>query len=416
MALASTFYFSRIIGNKVYSQTGSTLGKLKDLIVDMDSAKPKVIAARLNTAKGVVTVDFSSFMIEKENGQYIICASELKEFNPDGKRMFYLAKNILDKQIIDMDGRKLERVNDLKLATVANGTYLIAADVGFEGLLRRLDVAKPLKRLLEPIGITLPSHLILWDVVETVDYGHSEIKLSKDYSNLEKLHPSDLADIIEDMDRYAQIALISSMDEEKAADVLEELEPQIQKSVLENLPLDKAADLLEKMPADEAADILDELGKEKAEELLKEMEEAASEDIRELLEYPENSVGSIMLTDFILFNENATVDETIKELRRLKPEPDTIYYLYIVNDSDKLVASVTLRDLIVSEPETKLKQIMNPNIICVFDDDKIESLDEMITKYNLLAIPVVNAQKEILGVVIINDMVHNLLKNRWKRI
>lgn len=416
MALVSTFYFSRIIGNKVYSQSGSPIGKLKDLIVDMDFVRPKVVGARLSTSKGVLIVDFSPFKIEKISGQYNIQCSELNEYKQDGKKIFYLAKNILDKQIIDMNGRKLVRVNDLRLAILADGTYLVAVDVGFEGLLRRLGIAKPLKKLLKPIGITLPSHLILWDEVETVDFGHAGIKLSKDYSNVEKLHPSDLADIIEDMDRNTQIAVLSSLDEEKAADVLEELEPEIQKSVVENLPLDKAADLLEKMPADEAADILDKLREDKVEELLQEMEEEASDDIRELMEYPENSVGSIMTTDYISFNENETVDQTIKELRRLKPEPDTIYYLYIVNSSGKLVATVSLRDLIVAEPETKLKQIMNPNVLYVLDEDKIESLNEIIAKYSLLAVPVVNSEKEMLGVVIINDVVHNLLKTRRRRI
>lgn len=416
MPIASTFYFSRIVGNKVYSQSGALLGKLIDLIVDIDFTKPKVVAAKLNNAAGVITVDFSSFTIEKQNNQYNIKTSELKEYSPERKNVFLLAKNVLDRQIIDMNGRKLVRVNDIELAIIANGTFLLAADVGIEGLLRRLGVAMLFSKILQPMGITLPSHLILWDEVETVDDGHSEIKLSKDYSNLEKLHPSDLADIIEDMNRYAQIAFISSMDEERAADVLEELEPQIQRSVLENLPVDKAADLLEKMPADEAADILDELRDDKVEELLMEMEAEASEDIRELLVYPENSVGSIMITEFVLFNENELVEETIKKLRRLKPEPDTIYYLYIVDDFDKLVATVTLRDLIVSEPELELKQIMNPNLIYVFDDDKIASLHEIIAKYNLLAIPVVNSEKQILGVVIINDMLHNLLKNRRKKI
>ena len=416
MTIASTFYFSQIIGNKVYSQSGTQLGKLIDLIVDIDFTKPKVVAAKLNTVSGVITVDFSSFIIEKQSNQYYIKTSELKEYSPEGKKVFLLARNVLDRQIIDMNGRKLVRVNDIELAIISNGTFLLAADVGIEGLLRRLGVALLFSKILQPMGITLSNHLILWDEVETVDDGRSEIKLSKDYSNLEKLHPSDLADIIEDMNRYAQIALISSMDEERAADVLEELEPQIQRSVLENLPVDKAADLLEKMPADEAADILDELRDDKVEELLMEMEAEASEDIRELLVYPENSVGSIMITEFVLFNENELVEETIKKLRRLKPEPDTIYYLYIVDDFDKLVATVTLRDLIVSEPEIELKQIMNPNIIYVFDDDKIASLHEIIAKYNLLAIPVVNSEKQILGVVIINDMLHNLLKNRRKKI
>jgi Mg/Co/Ni transporter MgtE len=202
------------------------------------------------------------------------------------------------------------------------------------------------------------------------------------------------------------------MDEEKAADVLEELEPEIQKSMVENLPVGKAADLLEKMPADEAADILDELREEKAEELLEEMEKEASEDIRELMEYSEDTVGSIMSTDYIAFNENETVEQTIKELRRRKPESDTIYYLYITNSSGKLVATVSLRDIIVADPEITLNQIMNQNVICVLDEDKVHSLNEMIAKYNLLAVPVVNSEKEMLGVVIINDIIHSLIKAR----
>ena len=415
MTLVSTFYFSRIIGNKVYSQSGNQIGKLKDLVVDVNFARPKVVAAKITTAEGVLTVDFSYFKIEKPGGQYRLQCSELKDLNLDGKTVFYLSKNILDMQIIDMDGRKLVRVNDLRLAALAKGTYLIAADVGLEGLLRRLSIAKPIKKLLKPFGITLPSHLILWDEVETVDFGRAAIKLSKDYSNLEKLHPSDLADIIEDMDRNTQLALLSSMDEEKAADVLEELEPDIQRSMVENLPLDKAADLLEKMPADEAADILDELGEAKAEELLHEMEEEASNDVRELMGYPENSAGSIMSTDYISFDENTTVDETIKELRKIRPESDTIYYLYIVNASGKLVATVSLRDVIVSEPDTKLSQIMDPDVLYVLDEDKIQSLNDIITKYSLLAVPVVNAEKEMQGVVIINDVMHSLQRSRRKR-
>lgn len=412
MALVSTFYFSRIIGNKVYSHSGAQIGKLKDLVVEVDFVRPKVTAVRIRTVKGVLTVDFSCFKIEKNNGQYRLQCSELKEYKLEGKKVFYLSKNILDRQIIDMDGRKLVRVNDLRLAILVNGTYLVAADVGFEGLLRRLGVAKPLKKILGPLGVTLPSHLILWDEVETVDFGHAGIRLSKDYSNLERLHPSDLADIIEDMDRNTQLAVLASMDEEKAADVLEELEPEIQKSMVENLPVGKAADLLEKMPADEAADILDELREEKAEELLEEMEKEASEDIRELMEYSEDTVGSIMSTDYIAFNENETVEQTIKELRRRKPESDTIYYLYITNSSGKLVATVSLRDIIVADPEITLNQIMNQNVICVLDEDKVHSLNEMIAKYNLLAVPVVNSEKEMLGVVIINDIIHSLIKAR----
>lgn len=416
MAYITTFYFSRIVGKDAYMPSGETIGKIKDLIVDESFQRPKVVAVRLKTPAGMVTADFSNFNIQKAKGQYWFRTSKLREFQAGDKKLLYLAKNVLDRQIIDMDGRKLERVNDLRLATISGDTYLMAADVGFEGFLRRLGVAKPLKRFLRLFGATMPSHLILWDDVETVDFGNAGIRLSKDTSSLEKLHPSDLADIIEDMDSNAQIALLSTMDEEKVADILEELEPDIQRSVVESLPVAKAADLLEKMPADEAADIIDELRKDKKEELLEEMEDESSQDIRELLEYPDDAVGSIMTTDFISFDEEKTVNETLQELRELKPEIDTLYYLYILSDSEKLIATVSLRDLVIAQPNAKLNEIMNTDVISVSEDDKAESLNEIISKYNLLAVPVVDENRQMVGVVIINDIMHSLLKNRTKRI
>lgn len=416
MAFVTTFYFSRIVGKKICSPSGAALGRIKDLVVDEHFKRPKVVAVIVRTAEGLLTADFTYFTIQKDQGQYWFQASELKEFESQEKHLLYLAKNILDRQIIDMDGRKLERVNDLRLATVSGTTYLMAVDVGFEGFLRRLGVAKPLKKVLKPIGVTMPSHLILWDDVETVDFGNAGIRLSTDYSDLEKLHPSDLADIVEDMDRNAQIALLTTMDEEKVADILEELEPDAQRSVVENLPLAKAADLLEKMPADEAADILDELRNDKMEELLGEMESESSDDIRELMEYEDDEVGSIMTTDFLTFAEENTVDRTLEEIRQLRPEPDTMYALFIVNESEKLTATVSLRDLIIAQPHSRLKDIMNTEVISVLEDDKAESLNEIMTKYNLLTVPVVNEDRQMVGVVIINDIVHNLLKNKMKRI
>jgi len=415
MAFVSTFYFSRIIGSKVYSHSGAVIGKLKDLIVETGHIRPKVVAVCLKTLNGTVDVDFAKIVMTKQNGQYSITCSEIVEFSTENRDVYYLAKNIMDKQIIDMDGRKLVRVNDLRLAVLASGTFLVAADIGFEGLLRRLGVAKQVKVVTKLLGTNIPSHLILWDEVETVDYGNAGIKLSKDYSNLEKLHPSDLADIIEELDRYAQVAVLSSIDEEKAADVLEELQPGFQRSVLENMPLDKAADLIEKMPADEAADLLEELGEVRAAELLQEIRKEEADEIRDLMEYPEKSVGSLMSTEFYSFNEEATVEQVIEDLKKEEPETDSVYYLYVVNAYDKLVATVTLFDIIVAAKGTKIKEIMNTNIQTVLDDDKIDSLNEMISKYSPLAIPVVNSDRGMEGVVIINDVMHYMLKNRRVR-
>lgn len=415
MFSVSTFYLSRILGNKIYSQNQKAIGKLQDLIVDVSFIRPKVIALKVKMGNSTRIIDFSGCDILKDKGQYILICKKIDDIDVSGENTLFLKKNVLDRQIVDMDGRKLVRVNDLRLAILSSGTYSVAVDVGIEGLLRRLGVAKQIKKILKPFGKSIPSQLILWDEVETIDFTHEGLRLSKAYSKLSTLHPSDLADILEDLDIKTQAAIFASLDEEKAADVLEELETDAQLNIIESMSLEKAADVLEKMPADEVADILDEMEEEKAEELLSEMEDETSEEIRELMEYAENTVGSLMTTDYISFNENMTVNETIIELRRLKPESDTIYYLYVLDDTGRLLATVSLRDIIISDPDTTLNQIMNSNIIYVYDNDKIDSLAEIITKYSLLAIPVVDEEMIMLGMVVIDDVVYNLLKRKRRK-
>ena len=416
MTSVSTFYLSRVLGNRVISDKDGFIGKLFDFVVDTNTVRSRVIAARVKCNRQIKTLDFSNFNIKKDRDQYSLSCTEAVEFGGLPDHSLFLVKNVLDRQLVDIDGRKVVRVNDVRLAELSGGVYAVAVDVGTEGLLRRLGIAKPLKQLLKPLGLNLPSKLILWDEVAAVDYSHSGIKLSKEYTKLMTLHPSDLADIMEELDRNSQVALFTSLDEEKAADVLEELEPDAQVNIIESLSTEKAADVLEKMPADEAADLLDEMEEDKAEELLNEMESDASDEIRELMEYSDDEVGSIMTTDYISFNENLTVGDTLAELRRLKPESDSIYYLYVLDDNDKLVATVSLRDIVISDPLVSLKQVMNTKIIFIHDNDDINSLAEIISKYSLLAVPVVGGDMQMLGMVIIDDIVTTLLKSRRRRL
>jgi CBS domain-containing protein/sporulation protein YlmC with PRC-barrel domain len=417
MANISTFYFSRIVGRKIVNDFGKKVGIIKDLVVEFDDSyiRPKVVGVLLHSGKKQRVVDFTDFRVDKIHGQYVFNCNEFHDLNTASLEILMIGKNIQDRQLVDMDGRKLVRVNDVRLAVLSNGTYLVAADVGLQGFFRRLGVAKPLIRILKIFKATIPTHLILWEDVETVDTGHSGIRLSKDQSHLSTMHPSDLADIIEELDRNSQLAVFASLDQEKAADVLEELDPDVQKIVLESMSVDRAADLLEMMPTDEVADILDELGEDQAEALLKEMEVEASEEVRELMDYDDDEVGSIMTTDYIDFNENNSVEETINELRRLKPDPETMYYLYIVDEAEKLLATISLRDLIVAEPQTKLSEIMDKNVIFINDTDNIDSIAEIISKYSLFAVPVVDENETMVGVVEVNDVVHNLLKARKRR-
>ena len=415
MNAVTTFYLSRVIGKTFYSAASGPVGRIIDFIADVNQVRPRIIAVKVKTGNSIKILDFSNFVIEKERGQYFLRCSEMIEINEPSENTLMFAKNVLDRQLVDMDGRKVVRVNDVRLAVLSSGVFAVAVDVGLEGLLRRLGVAKPLKSILKVFGLTIPSKLILWDEVAAIDFSHTGIKLAKEYSKLLTLHPSDLADIIEDLDRNTQIAIFSTFDEEKAADVLEELETDAQINILESMTTEKAADVLEKMPADEVADLLDEMHEDKAEELLNEMESDTSEEIRELMEYPDNSVGSIMTTEYISFNENFTVGETLDELRSCKPESDSIYYLYVLDDNGKLIATVSLRDIVISQLDVRLKNIMNTKIIYVYDTDRIDSLAEMISKYNLLAIPVVSEAGEMLGMVVIDDVVNNLLRSRRRR-
>lgn len=411
MYLVSTFYLSRIIGSRIYSDSDHAIGRIADLAVDCATQHPKVVGVALRDGR---VLDSATIDIIKDNGQYVFFCKEIRTAGAFGDNVLFLARDVQDRQIVDTDGHKVVRVNDLRLAITSVGTCLVAVDVGLEGLLRRLGMAKPMGNVLKAFGGSIPSKLILWDDVETIDSGRPGIRLSKQSSKLLTLHPSDVADIIEELDRTSQNSVFASFDEERAADILEEMEPEARANIIESMPEAKAADLLEKMPSDEAADILDALHPDRAERILREMNRETSEEVRELMEYPEDSVGSVMSTDFLSFSVDYTVSDVFLQLRRLKPEDDTINYLYVVDSSERLLATVSLRDLVISEPNVKLSAIMDREFISVYDDDDIETLNEIVYKYNLLAVPVINKDDFLLGIVVVGDVVDNLLRSKHR--
>ena len=402
------FYLSRILGNKVYTKDMKVIGKLNDLGVINELKSPHVTTAKVKTNNGIKDYDFKNFSITKQNGQYILICNKIEECTPPNT--LFLRKHILDQQIIDVNGRKVVRVNDISLSYLEKGAYVVAVDIGIDGLLRRIGIAKPLKML----GLKVPAKLMLWNDVEAVVTSNENIVLSKTYDSLSILHPSDLADIIEDFDAKTGLTIFSSLDNATAADVLEQMEADAQVSFIESLSTDKAVDVLENMPADEAADILDGMNDEKVEELLNSMEKEASNDIRELLEYDSKAVGSLMSTDFVSFNNNETINYAIETLRKLKPEEDEILNLYVVDKSEKLIGTLSLRDIIISDPSSKIDDIMNKKFQSMFDTDDINDLIKNVSKYNLVAIPVTNHEMKLLGNVIINDIIYELLKNKRK--
>jgi magnesium transporter len=419
MTSLTTFYLSGIIGKVAFGADGDDIGVIKDLLVNAvpsgnnDQNQQLVIGVKLRIHKETKIYSFKSFRVTKVREVPNVTCTELKELRKqDIDNGMLLVENILDKQIVDLHGRKLVRVNDVRLVTLPAGTYTIAVDIGIEGLLRRIGISQPIKRFLSLFKISIPAKFILWDDVQAIDYSNFNIRLSKTYAKLHTLHPSDLADILEDLGKKSSMSVFSALDEEKAADVLEELEMRAQIHIVENLPVDKAADVLEKMPADEVADILDELEDDKAELLLQEMDTESSQEVRELLEYPDNYVGSLMTTDILAFNPGITVEKVINELRSKKPEPSELYNMFVTETNDKLIGTFTLRDLVIAQPETLVSDIMKTEPVFLLDNQKVDDIAELISKYNLLAVPVVDPDNQLQGMVVVDDVVEDLIHKR----
>ncbi len=419
MTSLTTFYLSGIIGKEVFDADGEAIGRIKDLLINTapsgsnDPNEQLVTGIKLKIHKELKFYSFNTFRVVKAREMLNVTCSGLIELsNEEVTNGLLLVENILDKQIVDLNGRKLVRVNDVRLATVSAGTFVIAVDIGIEGLLRRIGIYMPIKKLLSLFKINIPSKFILWDDVQAIDFSNLNIKLSKSYAKLHTLHPSDIADILEDLGKKSSTRVFSALDEEKAADVLEELETNTQIHIIESLPVNKVADVLEKMPADEVADILDEIEDEKAEMLLKEMDSESSQEVRELLEYPDNSAGSLMTTDVLSFSPGITVDEVIRELRAKKPETSELYTLFVTEKNDELIGTFDLRDLVVSDPETDIRQIMKSEPVFLYDDQRIDDIAEIISKYNLLAVPVVDQDNQLQGMVVVDDVVEDLISKR----
>ncbi len=421
MTSLTTFYLSRLIGCKLFDARENVLGIILDVYVqlpmnniEIDNAqRPKIIGFYIKQQKKRLNVTLTNVQIVKFNTHYKVQCQAMTEVSSDTlSNTFLLKETILDKQIVDINGRKLVRVNDVRMVALSSGAFVVAVDVGLEGLLRRIGIHPLIKAILQLFGGKTPSKFILWDDVEAIDFATLNIKLNTPFTKLNTLHPSDLADIIEDLGKDSKTSVFSLLDEETAADVLEELESKEQVHIIESLSIEKAADVLEKMPANEAADLMDNLEEEKAQQLLEEMESEASEEVRDLLEYPDSSVGSLMTTNILTFQETQTIADVIEFIKAEQPEMESLYTLFVVDEHNRLSGTFTMRDLLIESPDTPLTEIMNSNTNQVNDYDRLDSLSEIISKYNLLAVPVTNENEELEGMVVVDDVVDDLLGKR----
>src|SRR3989440_3551691 len=325
----------------------------------------------------------------------------------------WLSRQILDKQIVDMDGRRVVRVNDLQLSQVDGNLLLVGVDIGSRGLARRVGLEGVGRRLTMAARRDWPQKLISWEAVDPVKSDVNSVKLRIAHTKLAKLHPADIADIVNGLSPEAGTAVSAARDEEKAADTLEEIdEPQMQASILERLDVERASDILEAMAPDEVADLLADMPRERAQLLLQKMEEDEAEDVEELLAYREDTAGGLMTTEYVAVLHTLTAAQAIDRLRQLEPNAESVYYVYVVDEEEHLLGVLSLRDLIVVKPETMIREFMIRSVISVGLDASPRDIGGVMEKYNLLAVPVVDQHNRIQGIVTVDDVMERVMPGR----
>jgi Mg/Co/Ni transporter MgtE/sporulation protein YlmC with PRC-barrel domain len=350
-------------------------------------------------------------VIDFENGELRLQDAPSEACPPDDETL-YLVEDLLDKQIVDVDGRKVVRINDLELAQTAGALRVVAADIGAGGLLRRLTAGKLFAGLVERV----PRTLIAWDNVAPLhDLNPSEIKLSVSENRLARLHPSDLAQIISDLSAADAARIVGALDDETAADAFEHLDSERTRAIIEDLGSERAADIIEEMDSDDAADLLGELPEEQQAELLAKMDSATADDLRELSQYAEDTAGGMMTTDYVWIYPHRTVGATIAKLREIGPNSEFIYYLYVTDQAEKLLGVLSLRTLLLSSPDATIHSVMDSELVSVAADATSEDVAGTIARYDLLACPVLDAEGRMLGIVTVDDAIDAILPERLKK-
>ncbi len=404
-------YVSELIGAAVHDPSGRIVGRVADLLVPAQADYPAVEGLTVKPLAGQPrTVAWSSVRL-RDDGRLALVAP-LAEAPPLARpeRELSLARQVLDRQIIDTNGVRVVRVNDLQLAQ-ADGQYrLVGVDVSFAGLLRRLGVGK----LLDAVGLRLTPRAIAWEDIEPVESGEAGVKLRVPREDLARLHPADIAQILAQLDQLHGQEVLAELDDEAAADVLGETDEELQVALIKGLDAERAADILEEMEPDEAADLLGDLEPERAQDLLSRMEADEVEDVRALLAYADESAGGLMTTAFATVPPHVTAAEAIALVRQAARELENLYDVYVTDAAGRLLGVLSLRELVVADPSAAIGRVMRTDVVHGQVDDPQQKVARLIAKYNLLALPIVDAEGRLVGIVTVDDAMDVLLPEQWK--
>jgi magnesium transporter len=403
-------YLSEFVGRPVVvGPEKRPVGKVVDFLVEKpDDTFPRIDGFVVKTSYGPRYVPTSDLPDLDHDGPIELRALPDLPAKPDDQAL-YLIADLFDKQIVDVDGRKVVRINDIEICNTGGTLRVVAADIGVSGLLRRLGAHRLAPKLIDRV----PRTLIAWDNVAPIsDVNPSQVHLAVSQNRLARLHPSELADIIAELSTNDASRVFASLDDETAADALEHLDSDVQRTIIEELGTERAADIIEEMDSDDAADLLGELDEAKQTELLAEMEPETAGELRALVQYDEETAGGLMTTDFVWIYPHRTVAATIDKIRELAPESELIYYLYVTDEKRKLLGVLSLRTLLLALPTAFIHKLMETDIVSVTPDVHAEDVASTIARYDLIAVPVLDPDGILLGIVTVDDAIDAIIPEK----
>ncbi|MDI1242893.1 MAG: CBS domain-containing protein [bacterium] len=406
-------YVSQIVGRPILDFRGEQVAAIKDVIVRYGSEDyPPVVGLVARFRRRDFFVSGRNIAKINEKGARLSTAKlDLTPFERREGEVL-LDKDVLDNQLIDVDGKRVVRVNDVQIIDTGDRWRVTGADVSFQGFLRRL-MPKGF------YGNDRPVEVLDWADVGylATDTATVTVQLKSSKDKLSRLHPVEIAQLAESLSPVHRTEVVESLDDEIAADTLEEMSTEAQARILEEMDDERAADILEEMSPDDAVDVLNELDDDRAQQLFDLMEDEEKADVAELMNFEHDTAGGLMTTEFVHVPKDLTVGETIIRLREMAETPNMIYYLYVVEEEDswKLVGLISLRSLILADPRLKLSEVMRREFRYAHPSDSAEEAAQIISEYNLLALPVIDDDGDIAGIVTVDDAMEVLLPKNLQR-
>lgn len=408
-------FLSSLQGRKVYEAKGDKVATLVDLTIPLGQHSREVKGVVLRTHEGLRCARAQRLVIGNEG---IICEQPFETwevFDESSPDVIRLIDDVMDKQVIDIENRKIIRVNDVELDYTPGRILIMSVCVGANSFLRRLG-GERLVRLSRSI-FRSSDKWIDWNLVQPLGSAASSLRLTVPWNKAATLHPADLADIVEDLDAHEQVAILTTLDPGKAADTLALIEEdEIATSILRRIAVDRAADMIEEMSPDDAADLLAELPKSDAEAILGQMDQPVRQSVSRLMAYNERTAGGIMTTEYVALPGDITVDDAIQRIRAVAREVETIYYAYVIDKENRLTGVFSLKDLIISQPSQKLENIMTTPVIHVLLETPDSEVVDIMAKYDLSALPVTDEHKHLVGIITIDDVIDIVIeRGGWRR-